>query len=114
MLGQRDDTAVLQAISAAVLAVYDGRYATELTRASTYVTGQLVVCVLEDVQGDGDSSRDDREIEAERRAFQHAHEDEFRDAVEALTGCRVVWFMSANRVSSGVAAELFFCDRPLV
>ena len=47
---------------------------------------------------------------AQRAEFQAVVEDEFRAAVEELTGRRVVAFMSANHQDPDMAAELFVLE----
>lgn len=48
-----------------------------------------------------------------RREFQRTMEDDLVGAVEELTGCKVVAFMSDNHVDPDMAAELFVLDRPV-
>ena len=45
--------------------------------------------------------------------FQRAMEPDFREAVERLTGRRVVAFVSGNQLEPDIAAELFVLDEPL-
>ena len=48
-----------------------------------------------------------------RHLFQKTMEAEFTDAVERLTGAKVVAFISGNNVSPDVASELFILDSSL-
>ena len=48
-----------------------------------------------------------------RHLFQKTIADEFREAVERLTGRTVLAFISGNRIDPDVAAELFVLDGPL-
>jgi uncharacterized protein YbcI len=48
-----------------------------------------------------------------RHLFQQTMENDFREAVERLTGRSVVAFISGNHVSPDIAAELFILDEPL-
>jgi uncharacterized protein YbcI len=45
--------------------------------------------------------------------FQRAMEPDFREAVERLTGRRVVAFIGGNQIEPDIAAELFVLDEPL-
>lgn len=103
-----------EAISAAMVDLYDRFYGHDRTSASTYINDNVVVCILKDIL-----TRDEQRLVAEgsngnvidgRVAFQTDTEDEFTDAVERLTRRRVVAFMSANQTSPGVASELFFLE----
>ena len=48
-----------------------------------------------------------------RHAFQETMSEELTAAVEALTGRKVVAFMSANHVDPDLAAEVFVLDEPV-
>ena len=99
-------------ISAAMVALYADVYDHDRTTATTYINGDVVVCILEDILSsseqelvaDGSAS----EVIEGRVAFQADREDEFSAAVERLTERRVVAFLSANQASPGIACELFF------
>ena len=55
---------------------------------------------------EGDSS----DVIDGRVAFQNGAEDEFKAAIERLTGRPVTAFLSANQTSPGIACELFFLE----
>lgn len=48
-----------------------------------------------------------------RHLFQKTMETEFTDAVERLTGRKVIAFISGNNTKPDVASELFILDRSL-
>lgn len=48
-----------------------------------------------------------------RHLFQQTMEDDFREAVERLTGRTVVAFISGNQVDPDIAAEVFILNAPL-
>lgn len=103
-----------EAISAAIVALYERVYGHDRTTASTYVNDDVVVCILENILTTEEErlvaeSSHDRVID-DRVAFQSETEDEFTAAVERLTQRRVVAFMSANQTSPGIASELFFLE----
>jgi uncharacterized protein YbcI len=103
-----------QAISAAMVTLYEEVYGHDRTTASTYINDNVVVCILEDIPttseeqlvADGSAT----EVIEGRVAFQAAREDEFSAAVERLTRRRVVAFMSANQTLPGIACEMFFLE----
>jgi len=84
------------------------------TTASTYINGDVVVCILEDILSSPEhelvATGGADEVLDRRIAFQADHEDEFSAAVERLTRRRVVAFLSGNQVSPGIACELFFLE----
>lgn len=87
---------------------YTGRGA---MRARTVMGADTVMVLLEDTLTRGERTllehgRTD-EVLALRRTFQEVMGGELRAGVEALTGRRVVAFMSANHVEPDLAAEIF-------
>jgi uncharacterized protein YbcI len=105
---------VTRAISAEIVALYATVYGHDRTTATTYINDNVVLCVLENILTEYedtliDAGSSGAVIDA-RVALQTDAEDEFTEAVERLTGRRVVAFMSANQTAPGVAAELFFLD----
>ena len=87
---------------------YTGRGA---MRARTVLGADTVMVLLEDTLTRGERTllehgRTD-EVLALRRTFQEVMGGELRSGVEALTGRRVVAFMSANHVEPDLAAEIF-------
>ncbi len=103
-----------EAISAAMVSLYEEVYGHDRATASTYINDNVVVCILEDILtsseqsliADGGAS----EVIDGRVAFQSARQDEFSAAIERLTHRRVVAFMSANQTSPGIACEIFFLE----
>jgi uncharacterized protein YbcI len=110
----RRESHVRRAISAEIVALYASVYGHDRTTATTYINDNVVLCVLENILTEDEDTligagSSGAVIDA-RVAFQTDTEDEFTEAVERLTGRRVVAFMSANQTAPGVAAELFFLD----
>lgn len=109
-------TGLTSDISAAMVALYARVYGHERTTATTYINDNIVVCVLEDILSNDESSLvdggDAGEVIDGRVAFQKGMEDEFTEEIERLTGRRVTAFMSANQTTPGVACELFFLEAP--
>jgi len=103
-----------RAISAEMEALYTLVYGHERASATTYINGNVVLCVLENILTDHErmlvEAGSSAAVIDARVAFQTENEDEFTEAVERLTRRRVVAFMSANQTTPGVAAELFFLE----
>ena len=97
-----------------MVALYAEVYGHDRTTASTYINGDVVVCILEDILSSAEreliAAGGANEVMEERVAFQTDREDEFSAAVERLTRRRVVAFLSANQASPGIACELFFLE----
>ena len=104
------------AISAAMVTLYEEVYGHDRTTASTYINDNVVVCILEDILTSSErrliAHGGANEVIDGRVAFQRARQDEFSAAIERLTHRRVVAFMSANQTSPGIACELFFLAPP--
>lgn len=108
---------VLSSVSNAMVRLYREHFGKGPTAAKTYVLDDLLICVLRDglttvektlfEQGRGDAVRE------MRAAFQDAVADRFTSKIEALTGRRVVAFMSQAHVEPDLAIEVFFLDGPL-
>jgi uncharacterized protein YbcI len=111
-------SALTDAISAAVVALYAEFYDHERTTATTYINDNVVVCVLEDILSSSESSQvaegAGKDVIDGRIAFQEGAQDEFTKGIERLTGRRVTAFLSANQTNPGVACELFFLEAPPV
>ncbi len=84
------------------------------TMAKTHFAGDLVVCVLwngftkveETLLARGESEA----VEAFRRTFQQAMEEQFTEIVEQATGRTVCAYMSQVHVDPDVAVELFMLE----
>lgn len=109
--------ALTEAISAAMVELYAAFYGHARTTATTYINDNVVVCILEDILTDTESSQVAAGAQSEvidgRVAFQQGAQDEFTAAVERLTKRPVTAFLSANQTTPGVACELFFLEAPV-
>ncbi len=86
-------------------------------RAKTYVLDDLVVCVLRNgftaiEQTMVDTGNAERVVEM-RHEFQQLMGRSFKDAIEGLTGSKVVAFLSQAHVDPDITLEVFFVDPPL-
>lgn len=111
-----EGSALTEAISAAIVALYAEFYGHARTTATTYINDNVVVCVLEDILSTRESLQvaagEDGDVIDGRVAFQVGAQDEFTAAVERLTQRSVTAFLSANQTKPGVACELFFLEAP--
>jgi uncharacterized protein YbcI len=85
--------------------------------ALAFHRGNIVVTVMHDVLTNAEKalaqtgSRDD--VGELRCLFRQVMEDDFRAAVERLTGRNLVAFLGANHLEPDVAAEIFILDAPV-
>jgi uncharacterized protein YbcI len=97
-----------------MVALYAEVYGHGRTTAATYINGDVVVCILEDIMSSSEqeliAAGGASEVIEGRVAFQADRQDEFSAAVERLTRRRVVAFLSGNQASPGIACELFFLE----
>jgi len=105
------------AISNAVVGLLSQNTGKGPTKARTIHSGKVVLCILEDTMTKAERSlathgKEDFVLEM-RHAFQETMQEQLTDAVEALTGRKVVAFMSANHVDPDLAAEVFVLDEPV-
>jgi uncharacterized protein YbcI len=84
--------------------------------ASTFHHGNVLVTLMHEVLTPGERSltqHDQTEaVERIRTLFQRTMEADFREAVERLTGRKVLAFISGNHLDPDIAAELFILDGP--
>jgi len=106
-----------QAISDAIVRVSADFIGRGPTRAKTYITGDIVFCVLEDTLTRGERSLvadgDGEAVRQMRRRFQDAMRRQVCTAVEALTERKVVSFLSDNDIEAETAIEVFLLDGPV-
>jgi uncharacterized protein YbcI len=109
---------LLAAISTTIVGILRAHYGRGPTRAKTYALDDLVVVVMrgsgftpleQTIMDDGGADR----VVALRHDFQVLIGDLYREAVEELTGCKVVAFLSQAHVEPDITIEIFFMDRPL-
>jgi uncharacterized protein YbcI len=102
------------AISNAVVGVLRKNVGKGPTKARTICNDRFVLCVLEDTMTRAEQSLANNgnqdQVLGMRHTFQETMQEEMTAAVEALTGRKVVAFMSANHLNPDVAAEVFVLD----
>ncbi len=105
------------AVTSALVGIHTEHLGRGPTTASTFHYRNVIVTLMYDVLSRAERALGGGErgeaIRGARRLFQSAMEPDFREAVERLTGRRVVAFIGGNEVEPDVAAELFVLDEPL-
>jgi len=84
--------------------------------ASTFHYGNVLVTLMQEVLTQAEKSltrtgKVDTVIHI-RHLFHETMETDFREAVERLTGRKVLAFISGNHIDPDIAAELFILDGP--
>jgi uncharacterized protein YbcI len=102
------------AISRQVVRLYSEYTGRGPTRVRTTVRGTLVVCIAHDSMTKGEcrlvEAGEADTVVSIRRKFQTTMRDDLVGAVELLTGCKVVSFMSDHDAITDHAAEIFVLD----
>ena len=108
---------MLAAISTRIVRLLREHYGRGPSRAKSYAMDDCIVCVLRNgftahertiVEGGNPG----RVIEM-RQDFQRLMERRYRETIEAITGRRVVAFLSQAHLEPDITLEIFFLDRPL-
>jgi uncharacterized protein YbcI len=109
---------LLAEISTTIVAILRDHYGRGPMKAKTYALDDIIVCVM---RGSGftalektimDSGDPERVVEM-RHDFQRVMATRYSDAIEELTGRKVVAFLSQAHVDPDITIEIFFVDRPL-
>jgi len=105
------------AITSALVGIHTEHLGRGPRSASTFHYGHVVVTLMHDVLTPAEKTLT-RTNQAEavariRHLFQETMESDFREAVERLTGRKVLAFMSGNHADPDIAAEVFILDAPL-
>ncbi|HZE06177.1 MAG TPA: Na-translocating system protein MpsC family protein [Solirubrobacteraceae bacterium] len=105
------------AITSALIGIHTRYLGRGPRSASTFHYGHVLVTLMHDVLTQAEKSLTETgQIDAVnhiRHLFQETMEADFREAVERLTGRKVLAFISGNHIDPDVAAELFILDAPL-
>jgi uncharacterized protein YbcI len=102
----------LTQITRAMVSIYKHQFGRGPNFAHSYYAGSnAIVCLLEGTLTPVEKSLaamgEIQQLQNLRQLFQAAAEDEFRAAVEEITGRDVVSFLSANDIKSDIASEMF-------
>lgn len=104
------------AVTSALVGIQTNYLGRGPTAASTFHHGSVLVTLMHEVLTHAEQSLS-KTNQAEavnhiRHLFQGTMEADFRDAVERLTGRKVLAFISGNHIDPDIAAELFILDGP--
>jgi uncharacterized protein YbcI len=102
----------LAQISRAMVRIYKEQFGRGPERVRTHWAGpDSVICFLEStltpVERTLTTMNENQRLRDMRMLFQYAAEDEFRSAVEEITGRRVIAFVSGIDTRADVASEVF-------
>jgi uncharacterized protein YbcI len=108
---------MLAAISTRIVQLLREKYGRGPSRAKSYAIDDCIVCVLRDgftphEQTIVEGGNPGRVIEM-RQDFQRLMERQYRQTIEAITGRRVVAFLSQAHLEPDITLEIFFLDRPM-
>jgi uncharacterized protein YbcI len=102
------------AITNAIVGLHKEGYGRGPTKAKTYYTGDLIVCLMREgfsmVERTLFESGQHQAVLEQRAAFQRAMEGRYREAIERLTGRRVIAFMSNTHQDPDLVAEIFVLE----
>lgn len=101
-------------ISRSLVGLHKECYGKGPTKARTYVSGDLVVCILKGGFTEGEralreAGRADAVV-GQREAFQEALRERFIETIEHLVGQKVVTYISGVDPMSETCAEIFLID----
>jgi len=105
---------LLVAITNAIVGLHKEHYGRGPTKAKTYYTGDLIVCLMREgfsmVERTLFESGQRQAVLEQRAAFQRAMEGRYTEAIERLTGRRVIAFMSNTHQDPDLVAEIFLLE----
>jgi uncharacterized protein YbcI len=104
------------AVTSALVGIHNRYLGRGPKTASTFHYGNVLVPLMNEVLTHAERSlAQTGQVDAIshiRHLFQETMEAEFREAVERLTGRKVLAFISGNHLDPDIAAELFILDGP--
>ena len=105
------------AITSALVGIHTEHLGRGPRSASTFHHGHVLVTLMHDVLTPVEKTLTRKNqsdaVDHIRHLFQKTMEADFREAVERLTGRKVLAFISGNHIDPDVAAEVFILDAPL-
>jgi uncharacterized protein YbcI len=105
------------AITSALIGIHAQHLGRGPERASTFYHGNVLVTLMHDVLTPAERTlarTDHRDVISRiRQLFQETMQPDLCAAVERLTGCQVVAFISGNQIDPDVSTEVFILDAPL-
>jgi uncharacterized protein YbcI len=104
------------AITSALVGIHTEYLGRGPRRASTFHYGNVLVTLMHDVLTPAEKSltrtNQTEAVNHIRHLFQETMAADFREAVERLTGRKLLAFISGNHLDPDIAAELFILDGP--
>jgi uncharacterized protein YbcI len=108
---------LLSTISTRIVSLLREHYGRGPTKAKTYVLDDLVVCVLRNgftaIEQTMMDSGQHNEVVEMRHNFQKMMGKRYKEAIEELTGRKVVAFLSQAHVEPDITLEVFMLDAPV-
>ncbi|HYB25068.1 MAG TPA: Na-translocating system protein MpsC family protein [Solirubrobacteraceae bacterium] len=102
------------AITSALVGIHHEYLGRGPETASTFHHGNVLVTLMHEVLTHAEKSLTQNgqsgAVDHIRRLFQETMEADFREAVERLTGRKVLAFISGNHIDPDIATELFILD----
>ena len=115
--GRKEGGELNAAVTSALVGIHNQYLGRGPKTASTFHYDNVLVTLMNDVLTRAEKSlaeaQHSQAVSQMRNLFQTTMEDEFREAVERLTGRKVVAFISGNHTNPDIAAELFIRDGPI-
>jgi len=104
------------AVTSALVGIHHKYLGRGPTTASTFHYGNVLVTMMHEVLTHAEKSLSQsgeiKAVDHIRHLFQETMADDFREAVERLTGRKVLAFISGNHIDPDIAAELFILYGP--
>jgi len=102
-------------VSREMVRIYKEQFGRGPTRSRTTFAGpDCIICTLEESLTPAERKMvalgEHQRLRDIRMFFQHVSEDEFREAIERLTGRKVRAFVSGMDTSKDVASEVFYLE----
>jgi uncharacterized protein YbcI len=106
----------LAGVTNAIVQLHRSHYGKGPTRSKSYLLDDVLVCVMRDVLTTVErtlaEAGEHSKVRETRLAFQDAMRERFTEAVEQVTGRRVLGFTSQVLVDQDVAMEVFVLESP--
>jgi len=105
------------ALTSAIVGIQTKHLGRGPSNASTTHNNNIVTVIMRDVMTPAEKalaqSGNRHAVSNMRQLFQESMEDDFKEAVERLTGRKVTAFVSGNHVDPDIAVETFILDGPV-
>jgi uncharacterized protein YbcI len=106
---------LLAEVTNAVVHLHRTHYGKGPTRSKSYLMDDVLICVMRDIFTTVErtlvEAGEEGKVRETRLVFQDAMKDRFTEAVEQITGRRVLGFTSQVLVDPEIAIEVFVLDR---